>query len=127
MTATHTAGALSQARVLASGHGMNFVNGQVIFDSGAMFDPSSFALSAPFPVDTSTVPSGAFDSTLNRAYWVSTDRPAGATTLVTGIERFTLSTETPVWLGRFANQHPAVDLRRGGRDGLAFSINSGSV
>lgn len=126
VTQSYTSSELAQAMVTTNGNRLQFVNGRVIFGSGAIFDPSTFTLATPFPVDTSTAPSAAFDTTLNRAYFVSTDQPANATTLVSSIESFNLATQTPLWFARFPGQTSVSYLTRWGNDGLAFSSNAGS-
>lgn len=93
---------------------------------GAVLDPTAFAFVTPFAADTSSVPSAAFDGGLDRAYFVSTDQPTGATSQVTSIEGFQLSTRNPLWIARFPFQNPATQLTRWGTNGLAFSeVTSG--
>ncbi len=106
---------------------MQFVNGLVYWDSGAVFDPVAFALTTSFDVDTNPVASAAFDTGLNRAYFVTADQPSGSTSAVTTIEAFNLTTLNPLWLVRFPSQNPATDLTRWGSNGLAFAENTGGT
>ena len=74
-----------------------------------------------FSAQTSTGPSAAFDATLDRAYFVTTDQAPGSTSQTTNIAAFKLSTRGPLWLVRFPSQNPASNLTRWGSNGLAFT------
>lgn len=124
---TYSAAALSQTPIVTGGNGMNFVDGLVIWNSGATFDPSTFSLSTSFPVSGAFTSGPAFDTTLNRAYFVSTDQPANETSQMTSIESFNLTTQTALWFARFPAQNPATYLTRWGSDGMAFADNSGGT
>lgn len=124
VTRTYSSAALSQTPIVSAGNAMNYVNGQVIWNSGAVFDPSSFTLATPFTVNNLPAGSAAFDVPLNRAYFVSADQPPNSTTTMTSIEGFDLATRSPLWFARFPDQSPVSDLTRWGNNGLAFALGS---
>jgi hypothetical protein len=108
---------------------MHFVNGLLYFDSGGVFDPSSFTLGTPFTVYGSSEAGGggAFDSQLNRAYLMAEDdQPANTTGNIMTIEGFNLSTQALLWLLHVPAQNVPGNLIRWGSNGLAFFNNTGS-
>ena len=96
---------------------MYYVNGEILWDGGATFNPTSYEPGSAF---ATTASAGAFDATLDRAYFLSTDQPANATSPVITLQSYDLSTQKLLWLGRFPNQNPGSYLTRWGSNGLAF-------
>ncbi len=98
-------------------------NGLVLFGSGDIFNPTSFAFEAPF---TPAVPEGfvggaaAFDTGLNRAYFaanVPPDQLQGAPIL---LQTFNLTTRGLLWSAQLQVTEAPAYLTRWGSDGLAF-------
>lgn len=108
-----------------------YVNGEILWDGGATFNTTSYEPGNAFPFYASsannvTASAGAFDATLNRAYFLTSDQPANAMSGVTTLQSFGLSTQSVVWLARFPSQNAGSYLTRWGSNGLAF-VESGAT
>ncbi len=98
---------------------MYYVNGEILWDGGATFNPNSYLPGNPFPFAT-TASAGAFDRTLDRAYFLTNDQPANATSHVITLQIFKLSTQQLISIARFPGQNAGGFLTRWGSNGLAF-------
>jgi hypothetical protein len=119
--------ALSEPAVTGS---LYFVNNLLVWDSGATFNPASFTPGnafALFASGTNTVTSDSvtFDTGLNRAYFFTTDAPAGSTSPGGTLQGSNLATQQPLWLARFSSG--GGNVIRWGSNGIAFGQESSLV
>ncbi len=119
----------SQALIPAAvlGNPMQFAGGLIYWDSGLTFDPTAFAVSTPFNAQNGTLSGATIDTSLNRAYFATTQQaPGNDTTMTANLESFNLSTQVPRWIARFPNQNGPGQLTRWGSNGLAFTLTGSS-
>jgi hypothetical protein len=127
-TGLQVTNSFSSLPLTALGGPIQFAGGLVCWNSGMTFDPVAFAVSTPFSAQTSTNPSAAFDTSLERAYFITTDQaPGNNSTMTTNIESFNFSTRDALWILRFPSQNPATQLTRWGTNGLAFAETAGAT
>jgi hypothetical protein len=108
---------------------IEYAGGLVYATTGSVYNPSTQSVQAPFiflnsnPAGT-TVFGGALalDTSLNRAYFVTSDTPnqvpSGST-----IEGFNLTTQAPTWITRLPNGGGGI--MRWGTNGLAYYLGNG--
>jgi hypothetical protein len=110
---------------------MYYVGSTIFWDGGAAFDPASYTPTTPFTgyastPNTTSFFAAAFDTTLDRAYFITSDEPANASTYTLAIEGDQLSSRKPLWVARFPSQGSyTAPLIRWGANGLAFVTSSG--
>lgn len=109
--------------------GFLFATGLLYTSAGTIFNPTTSATQSPFVLQNSnpegTSVSGlslAIDTSLNRAYFLTTDGPQGNATGVRSVEGFNLTTQQPTWITRFPGG--AGPVIRWGTNGLAFTTSS---
>jgi hypothetical protein len=102
---------------------MDTVNGLVMFGTGDVFNPASFAFETPFsPATPGALAQGnaAFDSGLNRAYFIDNtlngQSPAGPIL----VQAFNLTTRGLLWSAQLQSTETPSYLTRWGANGLAF-------
>jgi hypothetical protein len=104
---------------------LQYAGGLVYSTTASVYDPSTNTLQAPFSLQnsslgTTTSSSFAVDSSLNRAYFITTDSPNGTSGTMT-LEGFNLTTQNPTWITRFPSANPLGGrMLRWGTNGLAF-------